>query len=83
MEVSNGKHKSEHASHGLEHDLPPQNIQLIQLPCFFGIHKSGETATAGLAKALNISEESAAYLVAHMTQSCKVHSHVRATEESV
>jgi len=45
------------------------------------LEEGGETGAAGLAKALNISEESAAYLVAHMTSSGKVQLRVRASEK--
>jgi hypothetical protein len=43
---------------------------------------AGEADAAGLGKALNISEESAAHLIAHMTSGGKVRSQVRAYEKS-
>ncbi|GGE80996.1 hypothetical protein GCM10011533_36720 [Streptosporangium jomthongense] len=45
------------------------------------LEEGGETDVAGLAKALNISEESTVYLVAHMTNSGKVLSKVQAIGE--
>ena len=46
------------------------------------LQQAGETDVADLAKALNISEESAAYLIAHMTTTGKVRSQVRAAEKT-
>ncbi|HDO52900.1 MAG TPA: MarR family transcriptional regulator [Rhizobiales bacterium] len=46
------------------------------------LEECGESDAAGLAKALNISQESTAYLIAHMTSSGKVNSKVRASGKS-
>lgn len=64
------------------HRLFAEWLETLENEALWHLKESGETDAAGLAKALNISEESAAYLVAHMTQSGKVHNHVRAAEES-
>lgn len=64
------------------HQLFAQWLETLETEALRHLKESGETDAAGLAKALNISEESAAYLIAHMTSSGKVQSKVRASEKS-
>lgn len=64
------------------HRLFAEWLDTVENEALQHLKENGETDAAGLAKALSISEESAAYLIAHMTQSGKTKSHVRAAEES-
>lgn len=64
------------------HQLFAVWLETLETEALRHLEESGETDAAGLAKALNISEESAVYLIAHMTGSGKVQSQVRASEKS-
>lgn len=63
------------------HQLFAEWLETLEDEGLRHLKEGGETDAAGLAKALNISEESAVYLIAHMTRSGKVHSKVRASEK--
>jgi hypothetical protein len=64
------------------HQLFTKWLETLEDKALRHLKEGGETDAAGLAKALNISEESAAYLIAHMTGSGKVQSKVQASEKS-
>lgn len=61
------------------HQLFAEWLETLEDEALRHLKEDGDTDTTGLAKALNISEESAAYLIAHMTGSGKVHAQVRAS----
>lgn len=62
------------------HQLFAEWLETLEDEALRHLKKGGESDAAGLAKALNISEESTAYLIAHMTRSGKVQSKVRVSE---
>lgn len=64
------------------HRLFAEWLETVENEALQYLKENGETDAAGLATALSISEESAAYLIAHMTQSGKTKSKVHAAEAS-
>lgn len=64
------------------HQLFTEWLETLEDEALRRLEEDGETDVAGLAKALKITEASAAYLIAHMTSSGKVQSQVRASEKS-
>lgn len=62
------------------HKLFAEWLETLEDEALRHLKEGGESDAAELAKALNINEESAAYLIAHMTSSGKVQSHVRASD---
>ena len=63
------------------HRLFAEWLDVLENEALRHLQEGGETDAAGLAKALNISAESAAYLMAHMINRGKVSARVRVPEE--
>ena len=63
------------------HQLFAEWLETLEDEALRHLEEDGETDAAGLAKALKISEESASYVIAHMTSSGKVQSKVRASKK--
>jgi hypothetical protein len=59
-----------------------RNDKRADAPALRHLQDRGETDAAGLAAALSINEESAAYLIAHMAGGGKVHLSVRPSGKS-
>ena len=64
------------------HQLFTQWLKTLEDEALRHLEEDGESDAVGLAKALNISEESAAYLIAQMIRSGKVYSKVQASEKA-
>ncbi len=62
------------------HQLFNEWLETLENEAIRFLKENGEMNVPALAQALNISEESAAYLIAHLIRSGKVQSHVRAAE---
>lgn len=63
------------------HQLFAEWLETLEGEALRHLEESGETDAAELAKALNIGEKSAAYLIAHMASIGKVQSKVLASEK--
>jgi len=63
------------------HKMFTEWLETLEDEAIRRLEEGGETDAAGLAKALNISEESTAYLIAHMISSGKAQCKVRANEK--